>query len=360
MRWALLLLLAACGGRPELDWAVDAPGRHPVGFREARLRYEAPSGEERTLRIAAWYPAAEDGGQPAAYLNALERPNVFLNADPVDRDDLPLALYSHGKWSYAEYSAFAAEHLASHGFVVLAPEHTGNTVEDVPDPMTTELYWLRPNDLVRTLDWIEGLDDAHPLGGLTGDRVLVTGHSLGGYTALAAAGARYLDPSSCEETPDKAWCSDMAPYAERFREGFDEERIDAVALFAPGGIDVIGDGGARAVERPVLLVTAGRDQQTPDETHGDPYWSDLARGENRRVEIPEGGHHTFGNTCELFPIFGEGDGCGPDFVDELEVQPALAAYVLAFARRHLFGDDTVRSLLDGERTLSEDVSLIRP
>lgn len=42
----------------------------------------------------------------------------------------PLVVYSHGNGGLRYVSAFLTEHLASHGFIVVAPDHVGNTAID--------------------------------------------------------------------------------------------------------------------------------------------------------------------------------------------------------------------------------------
>ncbi|MEX1281020.1 MAG: dienelactone hydrolase family protein [Acidimicrobiia bacterium] len=99
----------------------------------------------RRIVVQAWYPTA-DTGEPvtweeeievrgAAIANYLGFPDWFLDharytqtaaiegATPVG-DDLPVVVYSHGWRGFRTVAVDQAERLASHGFLVLAPDHT--------------------------------------------------------------------------------------------------------------------------------------------------------------------------------------------------------------------------------------------
>jgi hypothetical protein len=73
------------------------------------------------------------------------------------------------------------------------------------------------------------------------------------------------------------------------------------------------------------------------------------------VEMPLGAHYSFITIChdlsaELLDFFrpdaGQ-DGCGPEFIDTTEAVPVLAAYVLAFGRRHVLGETEWEAVLTG-------------
>ena len=81
-----------------------------------------------------------------------------------------------------------AEHLASRGFVVLGPEHA--EVDWAADILQTTAD--RPLAISATIDLAE---DGALDGIIDTDRVAVVGHSWGGYTAFAVAGARRWEKS---------------------------------------------------------------------------------------------------------------------------------------------------------------------
>jgi dienelactone hydrolase len=110
-----------------------------------------------------------------------------------------MVVFSHGYGGHRRQSTFLCTHLASHGYLVAAPDHTGNTIQDVMegilarvqgrpavDPFTTlkDFIVLRPADVTFLLDHLlaDGQLDADP------ERIGLAGHSFGGWTTLATTG----------------------------------------------------------------------------------------------------------------------------------------------------------------------------
>ncbi|HNH48937.1 MAG TPA: hypothetical protein PKY30_17975, partial [Myxococcota bacterium] len=261
----MLLLLLACPPASEKESepasdpiaALSVAGPYTVGMRVSTLTWEAPDGP-RELRLATWYPATGAGGsEPSYHRQDLSVP-VVVDA-PVAEGSFPLALYSHGHMGYAEASSFLAEHLASHGWIVVAPDHSGNTLADGSD-RSTEIYYQRPMDLSAILDALpsDPLVGAH----LADGPALALGHSFGGYTLLALAGAGYDPANLAGCTPESSsFCSTMTPDRQAlFEAGFLEDRIGAYVVMAPGDSVLFGEAGLQAIDAPVLHMTATLDQ----------------------------------------------------------------------------------------------------
>ena len=115
------------------------PGPFEVGVTTVTW-YDAD--RDRSLLVDIWYPAIpEAGAAPHAYPLALAE-DVVLGELPsglgVVEDaaaDLsgapyPVVLFSHGNNGMRFQNLFQGEHLASHGYVFVAPDHTGNLVID--------------------------------------------------------------------------------------------------------------------------------------------------------------------------------------------------------------------------------------
>lgn len=361
--------LTACGSssqprpRAELAWPITEPGRYRVAHQERTLTYSPRGvGGTRELRVVLWYPTNAMNGRTAKYMGELERPGVFEHAGPIDPGEggFPILLFSHGNLSFAEQSYFLAEFFASHGFVVAAPDHTGNTLGSYGTPVTAETYLLRPLDLEATLDWLYALPKSDSLSGRLGRSVIAAGHSFGGYTTFAVGGARFpITAAGCAAMQGPSdYCANMTDaYAAMFDARLFDRRVKALLAFAPGGADVLGPEGVAAIELPVFLMTASGDKQTPNMSEGDPFWSQLSRESARRIDFARGGHHTFALTCELFPALGANDGCGDGFVDYREAHRLIDTYSLAFARRHLWSDPAAAAILDAPAPISSEISL---
>ncbi|GAB4156121.1 MAG: alpha/beta hydrolase [Cyanobacteria bacterium J069] len=128
---------------------------------------------------------------------------------PVDlywsyRSRGPLIVISHGFGADRRFLGYLARHLASYGFAVAALEHPGSNVAWLTeitqgrtrsrhgaDLLPSREFIDRPLDVSFLLSELDRLNRHSTLlkGRLDTEKTVVIGHSLGGYTALALAGA---------------------------------------------------------------------------------------------------------------------------------------------------------------------------
>lgn len=190
-----------------------ARGSHPVGVVTLNSKDAL---RERELPLEIWYPAdpSQHGRDldPASQATYQPMPAAAPLAQAAVRDvpsapgPHPVVAFSHGFAGHRCQSTFLCTHLASHGYVVVAPDHVGNTTVDVmtqamqilqqkgtmpgPDEMLhriQEIADLRPGDVGHALDQVLSGGVAL-LGEVDASRVAVTGHSFGGWTTLMTAG----------------------------------------------------------------------------------------------------------------------------------------------------------------------------
>ncbi len=194
--------------------------------------------------------------------------------------------------------------------------------------------------------------------------IFVFGHSFGGYTTFASGGVDNDIDAALEdcEGSDSASCEYLADSGVEaaYRDGFGDPRVVALAPQAPA-IDFLIESQIGEMGIPTMLMTGRLDQTTPQETSAEPSWAAMDDPDDIWVEMPEGAHFTFISICydldpgilALFrPDAGE-DGCGPEFIDAEEAVPVLAAYVLAFGRRHVLGEEKWDEVLTGPPLGSE-------
>jgi predicted dienelactone hydrolase len=137
-------------------------------------------------------------------------------------ESAPLVVLSHGFGADRRFLGYLAQHLASHGITVVAIEHSGSNVSwlindspleqlglDATSLLPANEFIDRPKDVSVVLDRLEQLNQVSTTlqGKLNTGQVTIIGHSLGGYTALALAGA----PLSLNHL--REFCKDPNPVA---------------------------------------------------------------------------------------------------------------------------------------------------
>lgn len=340
---------------PPQPWPVTEPGHYGVGFRTETIEYAPPRGQAaRRLRVVMWYPTQAAEGRQTRYRNILLAPGVFTDAPPALAAPAPTVVFSHGNGGFAEQNWFMGEYFASHGWLFVAFDHTGNTFDDSSLPIY-RLYEIRPGDVSAVIDFVADLPPAHPLaGGVSGD-FLVAGHSFGGYTSLAIAGAGYdVDTliAVCGQLGQEV-CDYLDEAGDAWRAGFRDPRVQGVIPLTPAGANLFQDRVA-AIDVPVLMMTGGRDATLPNAREGDPLWAPMDGPAAVRLDFPEAGHFSFSNACDIAPQLGRDDGCGEDFIAPGRIKPLINAYAMAFARLHVLGDAGDADLLTGERVLDAE------
>ncbi len=256
--------------------------------------------------------------------------DVALDAPPAS-GAWPLVVISHGHsgtpWAYREL----AKHLALAGFMVALPAHTGNTRTDNTLAGTAANLANRPRHITLAIDAALadaalGAHVAHVTDVAQAANVAVIGHSIGGYTALAAAGG--LAWSGPYERKDSQALPEPVPITP-------DPRIRALVLLNPATFWFIA-GSLRPVDLPILMRTGEKDEVTPIE-HAHKIIEGVAQPslvEHR--DIPGAGHFAF---MSKFPPEltrpGFKPSQDPPGFDRVAIQPEFFADVTAFLRRTL-------------------------
>ena len=134
---------------------------------------------------------AENSGPYHTHDDIFDAPSVLDRAEADCTETRPVLAFSHGDTAISYQSIFLTEYLASRGWVIVAPNHRGNTLFE-PEEHRIALALRRPIDIRDTVDWLFGSLGATG-GDLNGcvnpdDGYAISGHSFGGYTTLATAG----------------------------------------------------------------------------------------------------------------------------------------------------------------------------
>jgi dienelactone hydrolase len=163
-----------------------------------------------TINLLRWFTGSPTAPIPAGLPSTLPTTlatDAYMGVPISTKGPFPVVLFSHGYGGYPEQSSFLTDHLATWGFVVVAPDHRSRDLKAV----VTNTAGKGQNDvtdlrealtLVRTMNATPG---TLLTGKLDFTRVASLGHSAGGGAAIAVAHDRdirtYIAMAPVPETP---------------------------------------------------------------------------------------------------------------------------------------------------------------
>ena len=266
-----LALFAAAPARAQRAATADfeQPGAYPIGS-EAREWSDVNRGR-RPIKVVIHYPKR-------------------LGATPLGQR--PLIVFSHGLGGSANMYRYFGEHLASHGFFVIHPQHAGSDAEVAQRGQIALRVAAAKleNRIDRPLDVGFVLDQVSALG--ASDRILrnvdlaqvaVAGHSFGAYTALAAVG-QTVTVNGCVMS-------------------FRDPRLKAALAMSSQGAGTIGltSESWRSIRIPVMTMTGSEDYGlgTDDVAERREAFEGMPAGLKFHLTIKDAEHHAFSDHQRL-------------------------------------------------------------
>lgn len=195
----------------------------------------------------------------------------------------PLILMSHGFASDRKFLSYLARHLTSYGFTVVAVEHPNSNQDSISQItqnqnlsqiLPASEFVDRPHDLSFTLDQLAILNQNDPQlqNKLNTQQVTLIGHSLGGYTVLAVAGAKidlnalktFCNRQTIIQRSPADWLQCIAtnlPDSTNLQ--LQDSRITQVIALNPLIGQIFGKEGLKGIRIPTLILASGEDKITP-------------------------------------------------------------------------------------------------
>ncbi len=339
--------------------SVSAPdpmkeGPFPVGVKTVDFfddtRPKSIGGPPRFLRTEIWYPAVQSAkdGTFVSYDVRVEGvdPNIDLGDKAQDlantdiglfkskavRDSLmdvryapyPVIFFSHGSYSARFQYNFITNHLASHGYIVVAADHSGNTLWDMIRDGFNFINMAssiadRATDMAFLFDRMKELNEES--GGffenaMKLEKAGLCGHSLGGFTVLlthSRAPARYRNTVALSPVLNSYYL-----------------QLAGLKLTEYAGI---------------ALIMSGTDDKTVSYKEQYCGYRSIASPFKFLYEVTNGGHFTFSDMCEInldnmpkqqgAPDI-KNDGCNPEINIPYETaQLSIKHYATAMFNFHL-------------------------
>jgi len=336
--------------------------------------------EENPLNVRVWYPALnpEAAAEIITYTISWMKYQVDATSDiaghaladaapDAGAAPYPLVVFSHGLGTESIFYAWLVEHVASYGFVVIAPDHWEFTDETSSDLVRTTV--VRPQAITRALDYAEALTapDGILAGMIDMEHVAVAGHSYGGYIALAAAGARYDmtafrdrcaalapdDPNAflCvfanSETP-MAELAGLSSAPEGLWPPMGDERVDTIVTIA-GDSYMFGEAGLATVTMPVLAIGGTLDTSTPYDWGVRPTYDYIASEQKILATFEYAGHFMASTSCADAPSIADVLGafyfCSDPVWEMNRAHDLMNHFTTAFLLDELKGDTDAAAVL---------------
>jgi predicted dienelactone hydrolase len=243
--------------------------------------------QPRTPQIAFPFDPSQPGSAEVKILNFSLNDQKRERKIPVDiywstaaTANKPVIIFSHGFGSIRTDLRYLAEHLASHGYVVVALEHPGSNeantnlaLQGKTRVVRPQEFLYRPQDISFVLDELEKLNQTanNPLQGkLATTNAMVVGYSFGGGTALALAGAElqleHLKQRCKKNLTILSLAEAMQCIAQELPENtyqLRDTRIKQAIALNPTTSLIFGETGLTKVQIPTLVLAGSADKTTP-------------------------------------------------------------------------------------------------
>ena len=227
---------------------------------------------DKDLDFHIWYPASAGGKTVTIGGNGVFHGTPAGRGAPHRGGQYPAIIISHGAGGNAGQFGWIASALAEAGYVVILPNHPGTTTGNASAEAAVRV-WERPADVTAVLDQITNNPDEYPY--INTEKLAMLGFSAGGYTAMAATGAR-VNPDKlqrfCDDTDhgmsDCAFLAhfgidlhklDLSPASQDLR----DPRIQTAIIIDPGIVSTLTPESLAQIDIPMMIINLGEEKTVP-------------------------------------------------------------------------------------------------
>ncbi|QQX82599.1 hypothetical protein JK628_17090 [Shewanella sp. KX20019] len=295
----------------------------------------------RPVKIKFWYQSGSESCEATICLSPKQSSHR-------------VAIISHGAFGSPREMNWLGYALASQGWVVAGVAHFGESwvygSENI-DPSSAMRFWQRPQDISFAIDSLseEKLFNTS----LKTDKVIMLGHSSGGFTSLAMAGANLeagksevycatemaKDDKGCDygqHRKRKPMSDEMVKKIGLLAEQMRDDRVAAVIALDPALGHAVSENSLESIKVPALVLGSVENDFLPYTAHSK-YYADHIQGANL-VGIEQGaGHFVYIDECDSDrEVKGVSLCKDREGVDRNAIQKKILEHVFGFIYRNGF------------------------
>lgn len=300
------------------------PERYVVGMRS--LAVVTP--DHSSLGVVVWYPAQRTGKQPRSRMG-MWTVQAEQGATPA-RLVSPVIVISHDMMDMWLSCHELASALASAGFIVVVPLHTGDNAESASAVFSAASLYYRPLQVHEALDAL--LKEPAFKGLVDTQRIGLLGSGLGALTALQLCGVDLnyeAHQSYCAKVADQDALCGRWPLSRMYRLYADIDAIrekygdkafvaplphvKAVGLLSPGWMSFADRGGVSSLRVPLAVLFAGQGGFYAPVLSGEDVLEMLPRPLYDSVNyqiLPNVDHYSFSSECPPEVLADSPESCG--------------------------------------------------
>ena len=265
----------------------------------------------------------------------------------------PIVILSHGFGSEPRAFSYLSEHLASYGIAAVSVEHIGSDSDYELEilegakkrAISPQEFIERPLDVQYVLNELERLNKSNNQfqGTFDLDKVGIIGHSLGGYTTLALAGAKINTERLNQQCPEKKINLNMSLLMQCrakdlvTQKQLADPRIKAAIAISPISSTILGEESLNNISIPTAIMSGSEDIIAPvvqEQVY--PFTWLSAKDKYLAMMVP-GDHFSSSSLPRKKPA-------DPSIIEEFvgkrlaDGQPYIKAFAVAFIKAHVEQD----------------------